>query len=141
MSVRQDWTPAKAEELYRIRAWGVGYYGLSDDGKVTVLVDFRAGKVSVPLLDMVHGMLERDLQMPVLLRVENLLDAQIARLNETFRDAIESLDYRGEYQGLFPIKVNQQRQVIEEVAAFGARYKHGLEAGVDHRLVHARQPQ
>jgi arginine decarboxylase len=125
----------EAEKLYRIRDWGDGHFGLSDDGKVTVLADFPTGKASVPLLDMVHGMRERGLQMPTLLRVENLLDAQIARLNDGFARAIETLGYRGGYRGVFPIKVNQQRQVIEEVADFGARYGHGLEAGSKAELI------
>jgi len=87
------------------------------------------------LLDMVSGMIQRGLQMPVVLRVENLLDAQIAQLNESFREAIRTLSYRGEYRGVFPIKVNQQHQVIEEVTAFGARYNHGLEAGSKAELI------
>ena len=75
------------------------------------------------------GMLERDMQMPVLLRIENILDAQIKRLNMAFRHAIESHGYKGEYRGVYPIKVNQQSQVVEEIADFGKRYKHGFEVG------------
>jgi len=131
----QDWTPAKAADLYRIRDWGAGHFGMSDDGKVTVSVDFPTGRVTVPVLEMVAGMSERGLQMPVVLRVENLLDAQIERLNQGFRDAMASLGYRGAYRGVFPIKVNQQRQVIEEVTAFGDRYAHGLEAGSKAELI------
>jgi arginine decarboxylase len=135
MSRFKDWSPEKAAALYRVRDWSAGYFGLSDDGLVTVTLDFPQGRVAVPLMDMVRGMGERGLQMPVLLRIENLLDAQIARLNESFRAAIQSLGYLGEYRGVFPIKVNQQRQVIEEIAAFGARYGHGLEAGSKAELI------
>jgi arginine decarboxylase len=131
----QDWSPEKAAALYRIREWSAGYFDLSNEGLVTVTLGFPEGRVSVPLMDMVWGMNERGLQMPVLLRVENLLDAQIARLNESFRKAIRSVGYRGDYRGVFPIKVNQQRQVIEEIAAFGARYGHGLEAGSKAELI------
>jgi arginine decarboxylase len=67
--------------------------------------------------------------MPVLLRIENLLDARITLLNESFRAAIARAGYGGEYRGVFPVKVNQQCQVIEEITRFGARYSHGLEAG------------
>jgi len=135
MSSFQDWSPQKAAALYRVRDWSAGYFDLSDEGLVTVTLDFPEGRVSVPLMDMVQGMGERGLQMPVLLRVENLLGAQIARLNESFRAAMDSLGYRGDYRGVFPIKVNQQRQVIEEIAAFGARYGHGLEAGSKAELI------
>jgi arginine decarboxylase len=131
----QDWSPEKAAALYRIREWSAGYFDLSDEGLVTITLGFPEGRVSVPLMDIVRGMNERGLQMPVLLRVENLLDAQIARLNESFREAIQSVGYRGDYRGVFPIKVNQQRQVIEEIAAFGARYGHGLEAGSKAELI------
>jgi len=130
-----DWSPEKAAALYRVRDWGAGYFDLSDEGNVTVTLDFPEGRVSVSLMDMVRGMGERGLQMPVLLRVENLLDARISRLNESFRSAIASLGYRGAYQGVFPIKVNQQSQVIEEIAAFGARFGHGLEAGSKAELI------
>jgi arginine decarboxylase len=131
----QDWSPKKAAALYRIHEWSAGYFDLSDEGLVTVTLEFPEGRVSVPLMDIVRGMNERGLQMPVLLRVENLLDAQIARLYESFREAIRSVGYRGDYRGVFPIKVNQQRQVIEEIAAFGARYGHGLEAGSKAELI------
>jgi arginine decarboxylase len=135
MSRFQDWSPEKASELYRVRHWSAGYFGLSDEGLVAVTLDFPEGRVSVPLMEVVRGMGERGLQMPVLLRIENLLDAQIARLNESFRGAMQSLGYRGAYRGVFPIKVNQQRQVIEEISAFGARYGYGLEAGSKAELI------
>ncbi|MGB8436359.1 MAG: biosynthetic arginine decarboxylase, partial [Burkholderiales bacterium] len=105
------------------------YFDLADDGNVTVNVPFDGKRVGVRLLDIIAGMQQRGLQMPVLLRIENILDAQISLLNESFGKAMRSLDYHGTYRGVFPIKVNQQCQVIEEIARFGARYGHGLEAG------------
>ena len=102
---------------------------LDDDGSVTVSVTLEGKRVSVSIPDIIAGMQQRGLQMPVLLRIENLLDSQITLLNETFANAIASLNYRGSYRGVFPIKVNQQCQVIEEIARFGAAYGHGLECG------------
>jgi len=96
---------------------------------VTVSVPFNGTRARVSLLDIIAGMQQRGLQMPVLLRIENILDAQVSLLNESFGRAIRSLGYRGSYRGVFPIKVNQQCQVIEEIARFGSRYGHGLEAG------------
>ncbi|MEO1519800.1 MAG: biosynthetic arginine decarboxylase [Cyanobacteria bacterium J06633_2] len=119
------WASEKSEELYGVKRWGNGYFGISEDGKVTV----KAPNVEVALLDIVEGMTERDLQMPVLLRIENILDAQIVRLNEAFRTAIEETGYQNHYRAVYPIKVNQQAQVVEEIAAFGARYQHGFEVG------------
>jgi arginine decarboxylase len=82
-------------------------------------------------------MQERDLQMPVLLRIENILDAQIFRLNNAFKDAITKLDYQAPYRGVYPIKVNQQAQVVEEIAEFGARFDHGLEVGSKPEMIAA----
>lgn len=131
----QEWTLAQAGDLYRIPYWGAGYFGLSEEGKVTVGVDFPSGRVEVPLLDILSGMYQRGLRAPALLRVENLLYAQITRIHESFHAAIANLGYQGAYRGVFPIKVNQQRQVVEEVTAFGARYSHGLEAGSKAELI------
>lgn len=119
------WQISDSAELYGVERWGNDYFGLSADGKVTA----KTLNTAVPLLDIVEGMAERDLQMPVLLRIENILDAQLMRLNESFREAIKRLGYRNSYRGVFPIKVNQQAQVVEEIAHFGARYKHGFEVG------------
>ncbi len=119
------WTIENSKDLYGFERWGNDYFGVSAKGNVTA----RTLHAEVELIAIVKGMLERDLQMPVLLRIENILDAQIHRLNTTFRKAIETLGYKGEYRGVYPIKVNQQAQVVEEIAAFGARYKHGFEVG------------
>lgn len=119
------WDTEQSAELYGINRWANDYFGLSSDGHVTA----KTLNTAVPLLDIVEGMVERDLQMPVLLRIENILDAQIMRLNEAFRRAISRHDYRNQYQGVYPIKVNQQAQVVEEIATFGARYQHGFEVG------------
>jgi len=125
----REWTLAKAAELYRIPQWGEGYFGLSEDGEVTVGTDFPSGRVEVSVVEIVQRMRQCGLRAPALVRIENILDDRIRRLNEGFNAAIAQLNYCGRYRGVFPIKVNQQRQVIEEVVAFGARYSHGLEAG------------
>ncbi len=124
-----NWSAAESAELYGIRSWGAGYFDLSEDGTVGVSVPFNGKRARVSLLDIIGGMQQRGLQMPVLLRIENILDAQVSLLNESFGRAMRSLNYRGVYRGVFPIKVNQQCQVIEEIARFGSRYGHGLEAG------------
>ena len=120
-----EWTIEQSNELYGFERWGNDYFGVSKSGNVTA----RTLNAQVELLDIINGMLERDLRMPVLLRIENILDAQIHRLNTAFGNAIETLGYQNGYRGVYPIKVNQQAQVVEEIAAFGARYKHGFEVG------------
>jgi len=123
------WTTAESAELYGIRSWGAGYFDVGDDGTVHVMVPFGEKRVGASLMSIIAGMRQRGVRMPVLLRIENLLDSQISLLNDSFNRAIGTLQYRGAYRGVFPIKVNQQCQVIGEIARFGARYGHGLEAG------------
>jgi arginine decarboxylase len=127
------WDIKKSSDLYGIDRWGNDYFGLSEDGKVTA----KTLNTAVPLLDIVEGMVDRDLQMPVLLRIENILDAQIQRLNEAFATAIKKVGYKSRYRGVYPIKVNQQAQVVEEIAKFGARYEHGLEVGSKPEMIAA----
>ena len=127
------WDTTKSAELYGIHRWGDDYFGVTKNGKVTV----KTQDTAVPLLDIVEGMVERDLQMPVLLRIENILDTQIMRLNEAFRRAIDQHGYSNQYRGVYPIKVNQQAQVVKEIAAFGERYQHGLEVGSKPEMIAA----
>lgn len=129
------WSIARAAALYGVNEWGAGYFQLSDDGNVNVRVSNGTGKHEIPLIDLVSGLEQRGHAMPVLLRIENLLDERVRRLNETFAQAMQRLKYRGKYRGVFPIKVNQQRHVVEEIAKFGSQYHHGLEAGSKAELI------
>lgn len=131
------WTKEKSEELYGIKNWGARYFSISTEGEVLVNPYKGNDVAAVSLMDIVSGVRERGLDMPVLLRFENLLDAQIAYINNSFSDAIKKLNYQGVYRGVYPIKVNQQQQVIEEVTKFGQRYHHGLEVGSKPELVAA----
>jgi len=131
------WTKEKSEELYGIKNWGGGYFSISDKGEVLVNPYKDNPDAAVSMVDIISGVRERGLDMPVLLRFENLLDSQISYLNNSFHDAIKKLNYQGEYRGVYPIKVNQQQQVVEEVTKFGQRYHHGLEVGSKAELVGA----
>lgn len=124
-----NWSARKSADLYGIDEWSSGYFGVSPQGDVVVRAPTSAGEVNVSLIDIVDGLQQRGLQMPVLLRLENIVDARISILNDSFAQAIEASGYRGQYRGAFPIKVNQQNHVIAEIARFGKRYNHGLEAG------------
>ena len=104
-----EWTPTESAELYGIRNWGAGYFDIADNGEVTICVPSNGGRVAVSVMDLIGGLQQRGLQMPVLLRIENLLDAQITLLNESFRRAIDALGYKAQYRGVYPIKVNQQQ--------------------------------
>jgi arginine decarboxylase len=97
----------------------------------------RRGHRAVSIAAISGGIRERGFDMPVLLRIENILDAQITSLNETFRSAMVELGYTGAFMGAYPIKVNQQQQVVEKITQFGSRYHHGLEAGSKAELIAA----
>src|SRR5699024_5990481 len=125
-----QWTAQDSADLYGIREWGAGYFDVSEQGDAVVTVNFADNhSVNVPLIDITNGMQEHDLAMPAVLHIENLLDHRIQQLNEAFARAIEQAGYQNHYRGVFPIKVNQQCHVVEEIADFGSRYHHGFEAG------------
>jgi arginine decarboxylase len=133
----ERWNKTKSAELYGISEWGSGYFDVNENGDVMVM-PFPGDKsraVSIP--EIISGIQARGLDMPVLLRIENILDSQITLLNESFITAMRDLGYRGTFMGAYPIKVNQQQQVIEEITQFGSRYHHGLEAGSKAELIAA----
>ena len=130
-----SWSVGDSAELYGIHDWGEEYFDASDAGDVVVKVSFGDKISSVSVMDIIQGMKDRGLEMPSILRIENLLDARIKALNEAFKRAINLYDYRNDYRGVYPIKVNQQCHVIEEIADFGAGYHHGFEAGSKAELI------
>lgn len=133
----ERWTIRDAEELYSVRDWGAPHFGISRDGEMTVSLGVDGRCCTVSLAALVRELGERGVQMPVLLRFADLLDARLRMLNEHFRAAIAEAGYKGDYLGVYPIKVNQQQQVIEEIAGFGRKYHHGLEAGSKAELIAA----
>ncbi len=128
--MENHWTTADSAELYRIAGWGAGYFGLNAAGELVVNAPVGPGRsASVSMMELIKGIQVRGKSMPVLLRVQNLLENQIRLINEGFAKAIADSSYRGHYRGVFPIKVNQQAQVIEDIVRFGKPWQHGLEAG------------
>lgn len=132
-----SWSGRKSAELYGINDWGAGYYGIDDKGQLTIRLDIKGKKIEIPFTEIISGITQRGMSLPVLLRIENFLDSQIARLNESFMKAIKDQEYKNVYRGVFPIKVNQQEQVLQEISRYGARYHHGLEAGSKAELIAA----
>ena len=130
-----NWSLDDSAALYGVHHWGMGLFGLNEHGELTVQIPATTDTIStkdtpaVSLMEIVEGIELRGHDMPVLLRIQNFLDTRIALLHNTFRSAIEQGGYDGKYLGVFPVKVNQQCQVIEEITRFGAPFNHGLEAG------------
>lgn len=133
--VKPGWSIADSTELYGVNDWGVGYFSVSDKGEVIVTPNIDGKTVELPLINVVSDIKDRGMDMPVLIRFEDLLEEQIGRLNTAFANAISANNYKGQYRGVFPIKVNQQCHVIEEIAEVGAKYGHGLEAGSKPELI------
>ncbi len=141
MNVRKEtlehWTVEDSAELYGIRNWGAGYFDISENGEVVTTPYAKAGGPAVNLVEIIKGIKDRGMGLPVLLRVSNILDTQLSLLHESFRKAIAQVGYSAPYKGVYPIKVNQQQQVLEEIARFGADCHHGLEAGSKAELIAA----
>lgn len=137
MEFLERWTTEKSSDLYRVAEWSGGFFRVAESGDMVVQPYPNAKERAVSIPEIVEGLKDRGLDMPVLLRIENILDAQIRDLNETFLAAMETLGYEGRFMGAYPIKVNQQKQVIDAIVHFGAPYHHGLEAGSKAELIAA----
>ncbi len=134
----KNWTYADSAELYGVDNWSNGYFQVSKHGELTVRLKDSGGETrDVSMHDIVKGLSERGTDAPVLLRFRDLLRARIDELNKSFIKAIKEVDYKGSYRGVYPIKVNQQRQIVEEIVSYGARYHYGLEAGSKPELIAA----
>ncbi len=125
---RPQGSPWSAAETYEIARWGKGYFSINELGHVTVHPT-RSPEQAVDLKLLIDRLEARGIQAPVLIRFADILKDRLTEIRDAFARAIDEHDYRGQYRCLYPIKVNQQRQVIEEVLQFGRPYGYGLEAG------------
>jgi arginine decarboxylase len=121
------WSAAKSEEHYGFKRWGSGHFAVDSEGFVNVqpLADGR----TIRLLDVVDEALGMGLRAPMVIRFQDLLRHRVVQLNEAFAKAIREEGYKGNYRGVFPIKVNQLREVVDEIIAAGKDFNYGLEAG------------
>lgn len=126
----EPWTVKKSEDLYGLEGWGAPYFQIGEQGHIEVdPTGHRGQEYSIDLYDLVQDLIERGHNLPLLIRFSNILDDRIRLLNEAFEKAITEAKYDNVYRGVFPVKVCQQRHVIEEVVKSGQRFKYGLEAG------------
>jgi arginine decarboxylase len=128
MAASQSWRVEDSLELYNVRAWGLGYFSINAAGNVVVRPDTTAEN-EIDLLEVVKGLQERDLSAPVVIRFSDILAHRLRCLHAAFAQAIAENDYRNRYTAVYPIKVNQQRLVVEEVFRYGREFGFGLEAG------------
>ena len=129
VSPASPWSIQEARELYGVRGWGENYFDINNDGNVAFTAPTESGLRSVSMMDVIDGLHQRDLRMPVMLRIENLIEDRVRQLNSSFQNAIYNARYQGDFRAVFPIKVNQQHHVVDSISRSGRSYGHGMEAG------------
>ena len=122
------WKVDDSARTYQIEAWGGGYFGINEAGHVVVRPDQQADR-EIDLHEVVEGLKARDLTAPVVIRFSDIIVHRLKSLAQAFGQAIVEYDYGGQYAAVFPIKVNQQRLVVEEVYRAGKAFGFGLEVG------------
>lgn len=130
----ETWTPRSAEALYHVPAWGAGYFHVNDSGHVAVRPLGPNGP-SIDLLEVVARLRSQNVHPPFLLRFQDLLRTRVTQLNRAFRRAIAETGYANTYRGVYPIKVNQLREVVEEILEAGLPFSFGLECGSKSELL------
>ena len=128
MELIEKWQVQDAVDTYGVRHWGKGYFGINKAGHVAVHPNKRPDQ-SIDLKDLVDQLQTRGIQLPILLRFTDILRHRVGEIHDAFRAAIREYDYKGAYCCVYPIKVNQQRHVVEEILDFGRPFNFGLEAG------------
>ncbi len=123
----KKWTIDDAAELYNIKGWGINYFSINKKGNV--VFQPKKNGPEVDLKEVIDELKKRDVTAPVILRFPDILNERIETMNNCFKKAAEEYEYKGTYYNIYPIKVNQVRQVVEQIMKYGARYNIGLEAG------------
>ena len=122
------WTSADSTDLYEVDGWGKGYFGINEQGHL-VVHPTKSPDQSIDLKSVVDRLDARGIDLPILLRFSGILQNRLSEINTAFVTAIKEHDYQNKYSCIYPIKVNQQRHVVEEVLEYGRPYGFGLEAG------------
>lgn len=123
----RKWRIEDSAELYNINGWGLNYFSINDKGHVQVTP--KEGFAAVDLKDVMDELQVRDIQAPVLLRFPDILDNRVEKISNCFKQAAEAYDYQAQNYVIYPIKVNQIREVVEEIVSHGKKFNIGLEAG------------
>jgi len=135
--VKEDlWTIEDSENLYRVKLWGESYFHVNEDGHLSVR-PILGDPISIDLFRVVQDLREQRIQFPLLIRFQDLLRSRVVELNTAFRKAIEESEYGNTYIGVYPIKVNQLHEVVQEILEAGRPFGFGLECGSKAELVAA----
>ncbi len=122
------WTVKDSLELYNVNGWGRPFFSINEAGHVEVM-PAGAGGARIDLKELVEDLRNRGLNLPLLIRFSDVLRTRVEQLCGSFQQAIAENDYKGSYRGVYPIKVNQQRHVVEELVEYGRPFNLGIEAG------------
>ncbi|MDX1738915.1 MAG: biosynthetic arginine decarboxylase, partial [Alphaproteobacteria bacterium] len=133
----EDWTIEQADQTYGVSRWGKGYFHVGENGDIMVTPNTSQPSLRINLREIVDEMQESNIQVPAVIRFHDILRSQVEYLNKRFAATIEEAEYQGSYFGVFPIKVNQMREVVEEIVDAGAPFNYGLEAGSKPELMAA----
>jgi arginine decarboxylase len=125
----KKWTVDDSENIYRVKRWGAGYFEIGQNGNLHVTPDPSNTNVQIDFKQVVEEIKQEGIQFPVVVRFHDILRSQVSLLNQTFQQTVKEAEYQGDYMGVYPIKVNQMREVVEEIVDAGAPFNYGLEAG------------
>lgn len=133
----KEWTIADADEIYQISRWGENYFSVNEKGDMCVNPTQTKNGPVINMMEIVEEMKNKNIAFPAVIRFHDILRSQVVNLNKTFRSVIEEAKFNGSYYGVYPIKVNQMREVVEEIVDAGAPFNYGLEAGSKPELMAA----
>ena len=125
----QTWSKEEADSVYHISRWGDGYFDINDQGHLCVLPSQDENGPRIDISEVLEEMKAQNIPLPIVVRFHDILRSHVKVINETFRDVIKEAGYQGQFTGVYPIKVNQMREVVEEIVDAGTPYDFGLEAG------------
>ena len=134
--MQEPWDIPAATALYNIDRWGAGYFGINEKGNVRAFPTMNA-QTPIDIMDVVAEAQEQGLKFPMLIRFQDLLRHRVETINRAFCSAVEEFKYQGVYRGVFPIKVNQLQEVVEEIMSAGEPFHFGIEAGSKPELLAA----
>jgi len=134
--MKPHWDIPAAISLYNIDRWSSGYFTINDRGNISIQPT-QDPRASIDIMELIEEAKQRGLTFPMVLRSQDLLRHRVEKINQVFREAITDANYKNVYRGVFPIKVNQLREVVEEIMDAGAQFHFGIEAGSKPELLAA----
>lgn len=123
-----NWNPEKSAALYGINNWGAGYFRVNNAGHVVITPEGVNGK-TLDLFELTQDLLDRGIRVPIMVRFPDIIKSRVELMHACFQKAFQDHGYKGQYQGVYPIKVNQQRHLVEELVYYGRHLRLGLECG------------